>query len=610
MLGAVSGRQVKNHGGTSNMTEYLEERETSRNMQRLTPALRFLQPYRLQVVLASVALCVTASAMLLLGQGIRIVIDSGFASGESALLTESLMLFVAFVTVLTVGTFVRFYFVSWVGEKVSNDIRQAVFNHLIHMHPGFFETNTPSEIQSRVTTDTTLLQTVIGSSVSIALRNALMLVGGLVLLVITNAKLSLLVLGSVPFVVLPVVLFGRRVRSLSRSSQDRLADVGSQVSESFRNIKIVQSFNHQGADVTQFGQRLDRSLRVALQRVWHRAVLVAVVMLMVFGAVATLLWVGGQDVLAGRTSPGDLAAFIFYAFIVAGSVGAISEVWSDLQRAAGATERLMELLHATNDLVDGDDAAAKDRLLDRPSATLSLRNLSFSYPSRPQHMALNDISLDVEAGEMVAVVGPSGAGKSTLFDLLQRFYDPSGGVIRLDGVDLRERSLAAVRAGFGFVPQDPVLFSGTLRDNLTYGRPNATVDEVNQALELAYASEFVQNLPEGLDTRVGENGVGLSGGQRQRLAIARALLAQPRCLLLDEATSALDAQSEDYVGKSLHSLKGRMTIIVIAHRLSTVRTADRICVMDQGMLLAEGSHERLLAENPLYKEFAHIQFAA
>ncbi len=601
---------LRNRGGKIYMTEYLEDRETSRNMQRLTPALSFLKPYRLQVALASIALCVTAVATLLLGQGIRIVIDNGFASGETALLTESLMLFVVFVTALTVGTFVRFYFVSWVGEKVSNDIRQAVFNHLIHMHPGFFETNTPSEIQSRVTTDTTLLQTVIGSSVSIALRNALMLVGGLVLLVITNAKLSLLVLGSVPFVVLPVVLFGRRVRSLSRSSQDRLADVGSQVSESFRNIKIVQSFNHQGADVSQFGERLDRSLSVALQRIWHRAVLVAVVMLVVFGAVATLLWVGGQDVLAGRTSPGDLAAFIFYAFIVAGSVGAISEVWSDLQRAAGATERLMELLHATNDLVDGDDTAAKDCLLEQASATLSLRNLSFSYPSRLQHMALNDISLDVEAGEMVAVVGPSGAGKSTLFDLLQRFYDPNSGAILLDGVDLRERSLAAVRAGFGFVPQDPVLFSGTLRDNLMYGRPNATADEVNQALELAYASEFVQGLPEGLDTRVGENGVGLSGGQRQRLAIARALLAQPRCLLLDEATSALDAQSEDYVGKSLHSLKGKMTIVVIAHRLSTVRTADRICVMDDGVLLAEGSHERLLAENALYKEFAHIQFAA
>jgi ATP-binding cassette subfamily B protein len=591
------------------MTEYLEDRETSRNMQRLTPALKFLKPYRLQVVLASVALCVTATAMLLLGQGIRIVIDNGFASGEAALLTESLILFVLFVTVLTAGTFVRFYFVSWVGEKVSNDIRQAVFDHLIHMHPGFFETNTPSEIQSRVTTDTTLLQTVIGSSVSIALRNALMLVGGLVLLVITNPKLSLLVLGSVPLVVMPVVLFGRRVRLLSRTSQDRLADVGSQVSESFRNIKIVQSFNHQSADVAQFGERLNRSLKVALQRIWHRAVLVAVVMLVVFGAVATLLWVGGQDVLAGRTSPGDLAAFIFYAFIVAGSVGAISEVWSDLQRAAGATERLMELLHASNDLIDSQNTGEKANAYGHSSASLCLQNLSFSYPSRPQYMAINDVSLKVEAGEMVAVVGPSGAGKSTLFDLLQRFYDPCSGAILLDGVDLRERSLAAVRAAFGFVPQDPVLFSGTLRDNLTYGRPQASANEIGQALDLAYATEFVQDLPHGIDTWVGENGVGLSGGQRQRMAIARALIAQPRCLLLDEATSALDAQSEDFVGKSLHSLKGRTTVVVIAHRLSTVRTADRICVMDQGALLAQGGHERLLAENALYKEFAQIQFA-
>ena len=591
------------------MTEYLEDRETSRNMQRLTPALRFLRPYRLQVVLASVALCVTATAMLLLGQGIRIVIDNGFASGEAALLTESLILFVLFVTVLTAGTFVRFYFVSCVGEKVSNDIRQAVFDHLIHMHPGFFETNTPSEIQSRVTTDTTLLQTVIGSSVSIALRNALMLVGGLVLLVITNPKLSSLVLGSVPLVVLPVVLFGRRVRLLSRTSQDRLADVGSQVSESFRNIKIVQSFNHQSADVAQFGERLDRSLKVALQRIWHRAVLIAVVMLVVFGAVATLLWVGGQDVLAGRTSPGDLAAFIFYAFIVAGSVGAISEVWSDLQRAAGATERLMELLHASNDVIDSQNTGEKGNAYEHSSASLCLQNLSFSYPSRPQYMAINDVSLKVEAGEMVAFVGPSGAGKSTLFDLLQRFYDPCSGAILLDGVDLRERSLEAVRAAFGFVPQDPVLFSGTLRDNLTYGRPQASANEIGRALDLAYATEFVQDLPHGIDTWVGENGVGLSGGQRQRLAIARALIAQPRCLLLDEATSALDAQSEDFVGKSLHSLKGRMTVLVIAHRLSTVRTADRICVMDHGALLAQGGHERLLAENALYKEFAQIQFA-
>ena len=592
------------------MTEYPEHRETSRNMRRLMPALSFLRPYRLQVILASIALCVTAATMLLLGQGIRIVIDSGFASGESALLTDSLRLFVVFVVVLTAGTFVRFYFVSWVGERVSNDIRQAVFNHLIHMHPGFFETNIPSEIQSRITTDTTLLQTVIGSSVSIALRNALMFVGGLILLVITDPKLSLLVLGSVPFVVLPVVIFGRRVRVLSRSSQDRLADVGSQVSESFRHIKIVQSFNHQGADIAQFGQRIDRALKVALQRIWHRAVLVAVVMLVVFGAVATLLWVGGQDVLSGRTSPGDLAAFIFYAFIVAGAVGTISDVWGDLQRAAGATERLIELMHASNELVDGLHSASKQDSVSHASATLHMRDLSFSYPSRPQYRALDGLNLDVAAGEMVAIVGPSGAGKSTLFDLLQRFYDPDSGAILLDSMDVRERSLESVRAAFGFVPQDPVLFSGTLRDNLIYGRAHATADEVTEALDLVHATEFIQALPEGLDTRVGENGVGLSGGQRQRLAIARALLAHPKCLLLDEATSALDAQSEDFVGKSLYSLKGKMTILVIAHRLSTVRTADRICVIDQGRLVAQGSHERLLAENALYKEFAQIQFAA
>lgn len=590
------------------MTEYPEHREASSNLRRLAPALTFLKPYRWQVVLASIALMVTASATLSLGQGIRMVFDSGFASGEAALLTESLLLFVAFVVVLTAGTFVRFYFVSWVGERVSNDIRQAVFNHLIHMHPGFFEQNIPSEIQSRITTDTTLLQTVIGSSVSIALRNALMFLGGMVLLFITNAKLSILVLATVPFVVLPVILFGRRVRSLSRSSQDRLADVGSQVSESFRHIKIVQSFNHQSADIAQFGQRLDRALAVALQRIWQRAVLVAVVMLMVFGAVATLLWVGGQDVLAGRTSPGDLAAFIFYAFVVAGSVGAISEVWSDLQRAAGATERLVELLQAPSEITDGQQAATESK--SSGSATLQMRDLTFSYPARAELKALDGVNIEVNPGEMVAIVGPSGAGKSTLFDLMQRFYDPDSGAITLDDVDLRDLSLAAARSAFGFVPQDPVLFSGTLRDNLVYGRDTASAEDMNDVLELAYAAEFVARLPQGLDTLVGEGGVGLSGGQRQRLAIARALLAQPRCLLLDEATSALDAQSEEYIGKSLNTLKGKMTVLVIAHRLSTVRAADRICVMDQGRLLAQGSHEELLVGNSLYKEFAQIQFAA
>jgi ATP-binding cassette subfamily B protein len=586
------------------MTE--EERPTSKNMRRLRPAFSFLRPYLPQVVIASIALIVTASATLSLGQGIRLVIDSGFASGEVALLNQSLSLFVVFIVVLTAGTFIRFYFVSWVGERVSADIRLAVFNHLVHLHPGFFERNAPSEIQSRVTTDTTLLQTVIGSSVSIALRNILMFLGGMVLLVVTNAKLSLIVLASVPFVVLPVIFFGRRVRSLSRANQDRLADVGSHVSESFRHIKIVQAFNHQGADISEFGRVVERALAVALQRVWLRAVLVAVVMLLVFGAVATLLWVGGQDVLSGRASPGDLAAFIFYAFIVAGSVGAISEVWSDLQRAAGATERLVELLESPSEIKDGP----VDALPPVQSLDLTVESVGFRYPSRPDQRVLNDLSFQVQPGEMVALVGPSGAGKSTFFDLLQRFYDVDSGSISMGGIDTRELSLHALRNAFGFVPQTPSMFSGTVRDNLIYAQPSATDEQVNRALALANAKTFVDALPQGLQTMLGEDGVGLSGGQRQRLAIARALIAEPAFLLLDEATSALDAESEQSIRRSVEALKGEMTILVIAHRLSTVRQADRILVFEEGELIASGTHSELVEDSELYARFADIQFSS
>lgn len=583
-----------------------EERPSSKNMRRLRPAFSFLRPYIPQVVIASIALVITASATLSLGQGIRLVIDSGFASGEADMLNQSLSLFVAFVVVLTAGTFIRFYFVSWVGERVSADIRLAVFNHLVHMHPSFFEDNAPSEIQSRVTTDTTLLQTVIGSSVSIALRNILMFFGGMVLLVITNAKLSLIVLASVPFVVLPVIFFGRRVRTLSRSSQDRLADVGSHVSESFRHIKIVQAFNHQALDMAQFGTVVERALSVALQRVWLRAVLIAVVMLLVFGAVATLIWVGGQDVLAGRASPGDLAAFIFYAFIVAGSVGAISEVWSDLQRAAGATERLVELLESPSNIADGPvtERAVWQQL------DLAVDNVAFHYPSRPDQPVLQNLTFHVAPGEMVALVGPSGAGKSTLFDLLQRFYDVSAGQISLGGINTRDLNLTVLRDAFGFVPQTPAMFSGSVKDNLTYARPDATPEQLARALKLANAQAFVEALPHGLETQLGEDGVGLSGGQRQRLAIARALVAEPAFLLLDEATSALDAESEQSIRKSVEALKGEMTILVIAHRLSTVRKADRILVFDEGQLIGSGTHDELVNNSELYARFADIQFAS
>jgi len=580
------------------------DRPASRELTKLRGAWKFLLPYRVQLVLASIALVVTATVTLSIGQGMRLVIDQGFGDGSSTVLVESIGVFALLVVLLTVGTFARFYFVSWVGERVSADIRQAVFSHLLRLHPGFFEENQPTEIQSRITTDTTLLQTVIGSSVSIALRNALMFLGGLVLLFVTNAKLSLIVVASVPFVVAPVVLFGRSVRRLSRSSQDRLADVGSYAGEALRQIKIVQSFNHQEVDERAFGERVELAFRVAVRRIRQRSVLVAVVMLLVLCAIATMLWVGGQDVLTGSITPGELAAFIFYAFIVAGSVGAISEVYSDLQRAAGATERLLELLGADSHLPEPE--------MPREPAeppTVRVRDVSFVYPTRPNEPVLVDLSFDVAPGEMVAIVGPSGAGKSTLLDLVQRFYDPATGAIEIGGVPLPDMTLTRLRDLVGFVPQDPVLFAGSLRDNLCYGRPEATEAEVASALTLAHAADFIAELPDGLETKVGEGGVGLSGGQRQRLAIARAMLIDPSILLLDEATSALDAQSEERIRESLKDMQGQRTILVIAHRLSTVRQADRILVLEHGRLVASGTHDELLEKSELYARFVRIQFA-
>jgi ATP-binding cassette subfamily B protein len=496
--------------------------------------------------------------------------------------------------------------VSWIGERVSADLRTAVFEHLIHIHPGFFEANAPTEIQSRITTDTTLLQTVIGSSVSIALRNVLLFFGGVILLFITNAKLSLVVLMSIPLVVAPVIFFGRRVRRLSRSSQDTLADVGSYAGESLRHIKIVQAFNHQPHDVSAFDTRVERAFAVAIRRIRQRAWLVALVMLLVLAAIAIMLWVGGQDVIVGETTPGELAAFIFYAFMVAGSVGAISEVYSDLQRAAGATERLVELLQAPHALVEPETPV---RLADITDLKLSIEQVSFTYETRPDARVLDQVSLQIEPGEMVALVGPSGAGKSTLFDLLQRFYDPTEGLISINDFPIKSLALADLRNLIGFVPQDPVLFAGSLEDNLLYGRPNATPAEVTHALDLAHATEFVSALPQGVKTVLGESGVGLSGGQKQRLAIARALISNPRLLLLDEATSALDAASESLIRDSINAMKGQCSILVIAHRLSTVRQADRIIVLDAGRVVGQGTHSELMSSNVLYRRFAEIQFA-
>ena len=587
--------------------DLVEQRAPSRNIGNLRAALRYLAPYRWYVAGASLALVVTASVTLSIGQGVRMVIDAGFTSGAPGMLGQSLEVFALLVALLTLGTYARFYLVSWVGERVSADLRRAVFDHLVEMNPGFFEQNLPTEIQSRVTTDTTLLQTVIGSSVSIALRNLLMFVGGVVLLVASNPKLSLIVLASAPVVVAPIVLFGRRVRALSRSSQDELARVGSYVNEAFRHIKVVQGFNHQQRDVESFAAYVESAFDVSVSRIRQRAWLVALVMLLVLTAIATMLWIGGQDVIAGRTSAGELAAFIFYAFIVAGSVGSISEVISDLQRAAGATERLVELLRATSPLREPDDPVELRR--DGPAA-LEFARVAFAYPTRPAVQVLQDVTFAVPAGATIALVGPSGAGKTTLFDLAQRFYDPNAGVVSIDGVDVRQCTLRTLRDQIGWVPQDPVLFAGSVLENVHYGDANAPESAVRAALAAAGAASFVDAFPDGLETRIGEAGVGLSGGQRQRLAIARALLKRPRLLLLDEATSALDAQSEEAIRSTVRALHGRTTVLIIAHRLSTVIEADRIVVLDEGRVVAEGAHEELLGCSPLYREYAQIQLAA
>ncbi len=584
------------------------ERESSRNLRSLRPAFAYLAPYKLQMVAATIALIATASITLSVGQGVRVIIDSGFGSQDPKLLSSSLLLFGGLVLGLTVGTFVRFYFVSWIGERVSADLRNAVYAHLIDLHPGFFEQNQPTEIQSRITTDTTLLQNVIGSSVSIALRNVLMFFGGVLLLLYTNPKLTAIVLGSIPLIIVPIILFGRRVRSLSRSSQDTLADVGSYAGESLRNIKVVQAYNHQAADVAAFDERVESAFVVAVRRIRHRSYLIAMVMLLIMGAIGAMLWVGGQDVLQGRTTAGELAAFVFYALIVAGSVGAISEVWTDLQRAAGATERLMELLAAPNELPDPKTPAGLVKL----QGAIAFAGVGYAYPSRPGVQVLNDVTFAVKPGEMVALVGPSGAGKSTLFDLVLRFYDPVEGAVSLDGNDLRDLSRADVREHIALVPQDAALLAGTIRELVGYGERGGQIDDarVKAALNKANALTFVDALPERLDTKLGEGGVGLSGGQRQRLAIARALYSNPRVLLLDEATSALDAESEAQIRDALLAIRGEVTVLAIAHRLSTVTGADRIVVLDGGEVSAIGSHDKLLSTSPLYARYAKVQLEA
>ncbi|MEK1907234.1 MAG: ABC transporter transmembrane domain-containing protein [Pseudomonas sp.] len=579
---------------------------SSRQRNALRMAGRFVAPYRWRVIGALLALMFTAAITLSMGQGIRLLVDQGLATQSQQALNHSIGLFFVLVVALAVGTFTRFYLVSWIGERFVADIRKRVFNHLIGLHPGFYESNRASEIQSRLTADTTLLQTVIGSSLSMALRNIIMMVGGIGLLFFTNPKLSAIVIAALPLVVAPILIFGRRVRALSRQTQDRVADVGSYVGESLGQIKTVQAYNHQAQDQLRFGQTVEAAFDTARKRIKQRAWLITVVIVLVLGAVGVMLWVGGMDVIAGRISGGDLAAFVFYSLIVGMAFGAVSEVIGELQSAAGAAERIAELLQTDNAIT-----APREGLLQLPpriSGALELDQVRFAYPSRPEHFAVDGISLQVRAGETLALVGPSGAGKSTLFDLLLRFFDPQQGRILIEGMAIERLDPADLRRCFALVSQNPALFYGTVEDNLRYGKPDASQAEVEAAARAAHAHEFIQRLPQGYQTHLGDAGLGLSGGQRQRLAIARALLVDAPILLLDEATSALDAESEHLIQQALPQLMSGRTTLVIAHRLATVKSADRIAVIEHGHLVAIGSHAELVASNPLYARLAELQF--
>ena len=564
-----------------------------------------MRPYRGALLGAVLALLVAAMAVLGFGVVLQQVVDHGLSSGSATALNQALLLFLVVVTVMAASVAARVYLVTWIGERVVADIRKAVFAQVLKLEPAFFEVTRTGEVISRLTVDTSLLQVVVGSTLAIAVRNALLISGGLVMLILTSGKLALLVLIGVPIAVIPLWLLGHRVRSLSRNSQDRIADIGAFVDEVLYGIRTVQAFCHEPIDRQRYSEQVEAAFEASTQRSRVSALLTATVMLFTFVAVSLVLWVGGHDVLAGRLSGGQLSAFVFYALLVAGSVGALSEVAGDLLRAAGATERLLELLNTRPAI---SPPATPVALPEPPRGAVELSRVTFNYPSRPDRPALSELSLRLQPGQKVALVGPSGAGKSTVLQLLLRFYDPDSGVIRFDGVDIRQADPQQLRQRIALVPQDPIIFGADAWENIRYGLADVSDADVRSAAEAAHAAEFLDQLPQGFNTYLGERGIRLSGGQRQRIAIARAILRDPAVLLLDEATSSLDAESERLVQQALEQLMQSRTTLIIAHRLATVRKVDRIMVMDQGQLVASGRHQELVEENGLYARLAALQF--
>jgi ATP-binding cassette, subfamily B, bacterial len=581
----------------------LEDRPTTKRIGALRGLAPFIKPYRVIAVSALVALAATASISLILPLAVRRVVD-GFNQGAQLLdayFAAALMI----AGLLALGTGARYYLVTRLGERVVADIRRAVFDRVLGLSPSFFEKILTGEIISRITTDTTLILSVIGSSVSIALRNALILIGGLAMLMLTSAKLTGLVLLLVPAVVVPIIVLGRRLRSLSRENQDLIALSSANASEALMAAQTVQAFTHEAPTRGRFADVTEQSYLSAKTRIGTRAVMTVIVIFLVFAGVVGVLWIGARDVRAGAMSVGQLVQFVIYAVMVAGSVGALSEIWGELQRAAGATERLVELLSAEDPVLD----PAHPLPLPMPAkGAIAFNQVTFHYPSRPNVSALDQVTLNIAPGETVALVGPSGAGKTTVIQLIQRFWDPESGSVSIDGHDLRTLARADFRRAISLVPQDPVIFAVSARENIRFGRPEATDAEVENAARAAHAHDFLTALPEGYETYVGERGVMLSGGQKQRIAIARAILRDAPILLLDEATSALDAESERAVQAAVERLAENRTTLIVAHRLATVKKADRIVVFDQGRIVAQGTHDELVAENGLYARLARLQF--
>jgi ATP-binding cassette subfamily B protein len=583
-----------------------KEERKPRSLRPLVMVWQAAKSYPGHLALAILALLITAAATLGIPAGFKLIIDRGFAQGSDPQeIGRWFQYLLGIVVVLAIGTAMRFYFVSWLGERVVADIRLRVHRNLMQLAPAFYEENSPKEISSRMTSDTALIETVVGTTVSVALRNTLMAIGGTIYLFWLVPKLTLGLLLVIPVVIIPITLFGRRLRNVSRTSQDRVADIGAMVTEVLSAMKIVQGFNQEGRETERFGEAVEETFTVGRRRIVIRAMMTSIIIFAIFGAITLLMWRGAISVVEGEISGGTIAAFVITGGLVAGAFGSLTEVYGDLLRGAGAASRLSELLDERPAIAVPERAL---ELPDPPRGSLSFRNVTFRYPTRPDPAALKDFTLEVEPGETVAIVGPSGAGKSTLFQLAERFYDPQAGSIRLDGVPLTSADPSAIRSRIAYVPQDNVLFSANARDNLRYGAWDASDDAIWEAARAANAAEFLEKLPQGLDTYLGENGTQLSGGQQQRLAIARAIVREAPILLLDEATSALDAESERLVQDALDRLMESRTTLVIAHRLATVRAADRIVVMDGGAIVEQGNHSTLSSAGGLYARLAKLQF--